>query len=41
MSIDRDGAGSPYGFQDFVVLQGSAGLSLTTLLANGNIDWTP
>ena len=41
MSIDRDGTGSTYGFQDFVVLQGSTGLSLSTLLANGNIDWTP
>ena len=41
MSIDRDGTGSTYGFQDFVVLQSApSGLSLTTLLANGNIDWT-
>ncbi len=41
MSIDRDGTGSAYGFQDFVVLQGSTGLSLSTLINNGNIDWTP
>ena len=41
ISIDRDGTGSTYGFQDFVVLQSATpGLSLTTLLANGNIDWT-
>ena len=41
LSIDRDGAGSTYGFQDFVTLQGVTGLNLNTLLNNGNIDWTP
>jgi Ca2+-binding RTX toxin-like protein len=41
VSIDRDGTGGAFGFQDFAVLQGVTGLSLTSLLANGNIDWTP
>jgi len=41
LSIDRDGAGSTYGFQDFVVLSDRSGLSLTSLLANGNIDTGP
>jgi Ca2+-binding RTX toxin-like protein len=41
ISFDRDGAGGTYGFQDFVVLQGQTGLNLTTLLNNGNIDYTP
>ena len=41
LSIDRDGAGSNYGFQDFVVLTDRSGLSLTSLLANGNIDTGP
>ena len=41
LSIDRDGAGTAFGFQDFVVLQGVTGLSLNTLLTNGNVDWTP
>ena len=38
ISIDRDGAGSTYGFQDFAVLPGVTGLNLNTLLTNGNID---
>jgi hypothetical protein len=37
ISIDRDGTGGDYGFQDFAVLQGATGLNLTTLLSNGNI----
>jgi Ca2+-binding RTX toxin-like protein len=41
VSIDRDGGGSSYGFEDFVSLQGVTGLNLGTLLANGNIDWNP
>ena len=41
VSIDRDGTGSSHGFQDLVLLQGVTGLNLTTLLSNGNIDWTP
>jgi Ca2+-binding RTX toxin-like protein len=41
ISIDRDGAGSQYGFQDFAVLSGVTGLNLSTLLTNGNIDWNP
>ena len=38
ISIDRDGTGSTYGFQDFAVLTGVTGLNLNTLLTNGNID---
>ncbi|MDH4166459.1 MAG: Ig-like domain-containing protein [Gammaproteobacteria bacterium] len=41
VSIDRDGAGSSFGFQDFVVMQGVVGLNLGTLVTNGNIDGTP
>jgi VCBS repeat-containing protein len=41
ISIDRDGAGSAHGFEDFVVLSGITGLSLTSLLTNNNIDVTP
>ena len=41
ISVDRDGAGSTFGFQDFAVLTGVTGLNLSSLLTNGNIDWTP
>jgi len=41
ISIDRDGAGSTFGFQDLALLTGVTGLNLSTLLTNGNIDWTP
>jgi len=41
ISIDRDGTGATYGFQDFAVLTGVTGLNLNTLLANNNIDYTP
>ena len=40
ISIDRDGAAAAFGFEDFAVLQGVNGLSLTSLLANDNLDWT-
>ncbi len=39
VSIDRDGAGSSFGFEDFVVLQGVSGLNLDTLLGNHSIQW--
>lgn len=41
VSIDRDGAGSTLGFEDFAVLSGVTGLNLASLLANNNIDVTP
>jgi hypothetical protein len=41
ISVDRDGAGSGYGFDDFVVLSGVTGLTLSSLLTNNNIDTTP
>ncbi len=37
VSIDRDGAGSSFGFEDFVVLQGVSGLNLDTLLGDHSI----
>ncbi|MFC4312738.1 Ig-like domain-containing protein [Steroidobacter flavus] len=40
ISIDRDGTGTAYGFEDFVVLTGHTGLSLSSLLTNNNIDTT-
>jgi Ca2+-binding RTX toxin-like protein len=41
VSLDRDGAGSAFQAQDFVVLQGVTGLNLSSLVTNGNIDWQP
>jgi Ca2+-binding RTX toxin-like protein len=41
VSVDRDGAGSAFGFQDFVILQGVTGIDLNTLVTNGNIHGTP
>jgi hypothetical protein len=41
LSIDRDGTGSGYGFQDFAILTGVTGLNLSALLVSGNIDTTP
>jgi VCBS repeat-containing protein len=41
VGIDRDGAGTAHGFDDFVVLSGVTGLSLASLLTNNNIDTTP
>ena len=41
VSIDRDGAGGAYTFQDFAVLTGVTGLNLASLLTNNNIDVTP
>ncbi len=38
LSVDRDGAGSAYGFQEVVVLQGVSGFSLSSLLDSGRID---
>lgn len=40
LSVDRDGTGATYGFQDIAVLQGHAGLGLSTLVTQGNIDVT-
>ena len=39
VSIDRDGAGGAFGFQDLVVLQGVTGLDFSTLIAH--VDPTP
>jgi Ca2+-binding RTX toxin-like protein len=41
VSVDRDGAGSAFGFEDFVVLQSVTGLNLDTLVTNGNIYGGP
>jgi Ca2+-binding RTX toxin-like protein len=41
LSIDRDGEGNAYGFQDFVVLQGVTGLNLNSLLVDHNLHWGP
>jgi Ca2+-binding RTX toxin-like protein len=40
VSVDRDGSGGTYTFQDVAVLQGVTSVNLNTLLANGNIDPT-
>ncbi|HMI73536.1 MAG TPA: cadherin-like domain-containing protein, partial [Steroidobacteraceae bacterium] len=41
ISVDRDGAGSSYSFQDTAILQGATNLDLNTLLANGHIHTGP
>jgi VCBS repeat-containing protein len=41
VSVDRDGSGSSYSFQDIAILQGATGLDLNTLIVNGNIDTSP
>ena len=41
VSIDRNGTTGGSNFQDFAVLTGVTGLSLTSLFANLNIDTTP
>ena len=41
ISVDRDGAGSGYSFQDIAILQGATNLDLNTLLANGHIHTGP
>jgi Ca2+-binding RTX toxin-like protein len=41
ISVDRDGAGSGYSFQDVAILQGATNLDLNTLLATGHIHTGP
>ena len=41
VSVDRDGSGSSFTFQDVAILQSVTGLNLNTLITQGNLDTTP
>ena len=40
VQVNRDGTGSTYGMQDLLVLNGVTGVTVNSLLSNGNLDPT-